>query len=136
MGIKNFVTINTGEIIPFPEQEKINRLNKKIKHLQKKLSKKKKGSNNYKKEKKRIAKAYEKIHNTLKYHFYKISQRLTEKYQVICMETLNIQRNAKKHQTIQQDKPKSMAHAHNNTKTKNTRTRTNTNTNRPMVPLQ
>ena len=47
------------------------------------------------------------------------------------METLNIQRNAKKHQTIQQDKPKSMAHVHNNTKTKNTRTRTNTNTNRP-----
>lgn len=90
LGIKNFVTINTGEIIPFPEQEKINRLYKKIKRLQKKLSKKKKGSNNYKKEKKRIAKAYEKIHNTLKYHFYKISQRLTEKYQVICMETLNI----------------------------------------------
>ncbi|MBE6494495.1 MAG: transposase [Methanosphaera stadtmanae] len=90
LGITNFVTINTGEKILFPEQDKINRLNKKIKRLQRSLSKKKKGSNNYKKQKKRIAKAYEKIHNTLKYHFYKISQRLTEKYQVICMETLNI----------------------------------------------
>lgn len=90
LGIKNFVTINTGEIIPFPEQDKINHLNKKIKRLQRSLSKKKRGSNNYKKQKKRIVKAYEKIHNTLKYHFYKISQRLTEKYQIISMETLNI----------------------------------------------
>jgi len=42
LGIKNFVTINTGEIIPFPEQEKINRLYKKIKRLQKKTIQEKK----------------------------------------------------------------------------------------------
>ena len=53
-----FVTINTGEIIPFPEQEKINRLYKKIKRLQKKTyPRKKKGSNNYKKRKKENSKS-------------------------------------------------------------------------------
>jgi len=41
LGIKNFVTINTGEKIPFPEQDKINHLNKKVKRLQRRLSKKK-----------------------------------------------------------------------------------------------
>ena len=90
LGIKNFVTINTGETIPFPEQKKINKLNNKLKREQRKLSKKKKGSNKYKKQKKKIAQIHEKIHNTLKYHFHKISQRIVEKYQIISMETLNI----------------------------------------------
>jgi len=90
-GLKNFITINTGEIIHFPQQKEIKRLNKKIKRLQKRLSKKKKGSNNYNKLKQSIAECYEKIHNILHYHFYKIVQRLTQKYQIICIETLNIQ---------------------------------------------
>ena len=90
LGIKNFVTINTGETIPFPEQEKINQLNNKLKREQRKLSRKIRGSNNYKKQKKKIAQIHEKIHNKLKYHFHKISQRLVEKYQIISMETLNI----------------------------------------------
>ena len=90
MGISRFVTINTGKIIQFPQQNKIIQLNNKIRRLQRKLSKKQIGSKNYNKIKKKIAQTYEKIHNILDYHFYKIAQQLTEKYQVICMETLNI----------------------------------------------
>ena len=90
MGISNFITINTGEIIRFPQQNHINNLNKKIKRQKRRLSRKKPHSKNYNKLKKKLAKTYEKIHNILKYHFYKIAQRLVEKYQVISVETLNI----------------------------------------------
>lgn len=90
MGIKNFVTINTGKIIAFPETEKIQRITKKIRRIQRKLSRKTRGSNNYNKIKKKLAENYEKIHNTLNYHFHKIAQVLVEKYQIICLEKLNI----------------------------------------------
>ena len=105
LGISRFVTINTGEIIPFPQQNKIIQLDKKIRRFQRKLSKKEIGSKNYNKIKKKIAIAYEKRHNILDYHFYKIAQRLTEKYQVISMETLNIKgmlKNSRLSRSIQE----------------------------------
>ena len=68
LGISNFVTINTGEIIAFPQQNKINYLNKRIRRYQRKLSRKIKYSNNYKKLKIKISSSHEKIHNILDYH--------------------------------------------------------------------
>lgn len=91
LGISNFVTINTGEIIAFPQQNKINYLNKRIRRYQRKLSRKIKHSNNYNKLKIKLSSSHEKIHNILDYHFHKIAQRLVEKYEIICLETLNIQ---------------------------------------------
>lgn len=105
LGVSRFVTINTGKIIQFPQQNKIIQLNNKIRRLQRKLSKKQIGSKNYNKIKKKIAQTYEKIHNILDYHFYKIAQQLTEKYQVICMETLNIKgmlKNSRLSRSIQE----------------------------------
>ncbi|AWX32964.1 hypothetical protein AW729_07575 [Methanosphaera sp. BMS] len=70
-----------------------------------KLSKKEIGSKNYNKIKKKIALAYEKRHNILDYHFYKIAQRLTEKYHIISMETLNIKgmlKNSRLSRSIQE----------------------------------
>ncbi|WP_323737121.1 hypothetical protein PXD04_03990 [Methanosphaera sp. ISO3-F5] len=37
MGVSRFVTINTGKIIPFPQQNKIAQLNNRIRRLQRKL---------------------------------------------------------------------------------------------------
>jgi len=105
LGLKNFVTINTGEIIPFPQQSKIVFLNKRKIRQHRSLSRKTRGSNNYKKQKRKLAITYEKIHNILEYHFYKITQRLVEKYQVICLETLNIKgmlKNSKLSKDIQE----------------------------------
>lgn len=105
LGLKNFVTINTGEIISFPQQKKITFLNRRKIRQQRRLSRKTRGSNNYKKQKRKLAITYEKIHNILKYHFYKIAQRLVEKYQVICLETLNIKgmlKNSKLSREIQE----------------------------------
>lgn len=81
LGITNFVTINTGEIIRFPEQNKITHLDKKKEKIAlEALSRKQSQSNNRQKTKEKLSGVYIKIHNTLKYHFYKIAQRLTEKY--------------------------------------------------------
>ena len=100
MGVSRFVTINTGKIIQFPQQNKIIQLNNKIRRLQRKLSKKQIGSKNYNKIKKKIAQTYEKIHNILDYHFYKIAQQLTEKISSNLHGNTKHQRHAKKQQTI------------------------------------
>ena len=104
-GSITFCHKNTGKLIPFPQHNKIIQLNNKIRRLQRKLSKKEFRSKNYNKIKKKIAQTYEKIHNILDYHFYKIAQRLTEKYSVICMETLNIKgmlKNSRLSKSIQE----------------------------------
>ena len=96
LGVSRFVTINTGKIIQFPQQNKIIQLNNKIRRLQRKLSKKQIGSKNYNKIKKKIAQTYEKIHNLLDYHFYKIAQQLTEKISSNLYGNTKHQRYAKK----------------------------------------
>ena len=128
--------INTGKIIQFPQQNKIIQLNNKIRRLQRKLSKKQIGSKNYNKIKKKIAQNYEKIHNILDYHFYKIAQQLTEKISSNLYGNTKHQRHAKKQQTITKYTRKILAHVHQNTRTKSIRTRTKTNTHRPMVQKQ
>ena len=72
LGLKNFVTINTSEIIPFPQQTKIASLNRRKVRQQRILSRKTNGSNNYKKQKTKLAKPYEKIHNILEIIFIKL----------------------------------------------------------------
>lgn len=57
---------------------------------QKKLSRKKPGSNNYEKQRRRLAKQYRHIANQRKDHLHKESFSLAEKYDVICVETLNM----------------------------------------------
>ena len=118
LGVSRFVTINTGKIIQFPQQNKIIQLNNKIRRLQRKLSKKQIGSKNYNKIKKKIAQTYEKIHNILDYHFYKIAQQLTEKISSNLHGNTKHQRHAKKQQTIQEHTRKIMAHVHKNNRTK------------------
>ena len=50
--------------------------------------------------KKKIAQTYEKIHNILDYHFYKIAQQLTEKISSNLYGNTKHQRHVKKQQTI------------------------------------
>ena len=69
---------------------------KKTRQLHRSLSRKQPQSNNRQKNKEKLSRVYEKIHNTLKYHFYKIAQRLTEKYQIILSGNFEHQEHAKK----------------------------------------
>ena len=57
---------------------------------QRKLSKMKKGSNNYKKQKLKVAKIYERISNCRLDFIHKLSTYLSDKYDIICIEDLNL----------------------------------------------
>ena len=95
LGIKDFVITSDGEVfsnLHFKKSE-----TKKIKRLQRQLSKKEKGSNNYNKQKIRLAKVYKKISDRKEYYLHKVSNSLINENQVICMEDLNVKGMVRNH---------------------------------------
>jgi putative transposase len=63
---------------------------KELKKNQRKLSKKKKGSKNREKALLKVKKIYTKITNQRKDYLHKISKEITNQYDIICLETLNV----------------------------------------------
>ena len=88
LGIKDFVITSDGEVFDNLHFKKTE--TKKIKRLQRKLSKKQKGSNNRKKERIKLAKLYKKINDKKEYYLHAVSNSLIDENQVICMEDLNV----------------------------------------------
>ena len=103
LGIKDFVITSDGEVfdnLHFKKSE-----SKKIKRLQRQLSKKKKGSNNRNKARVKLAKLYKKINDRKQYYLHAVSNSLIDEKQVICMEDLNVKGMIKNHnlaETIQE----------------------------------
>lgn len=64
---------------------------KKLKREQRKLSRMKKGSNNRNKQRIKLAKLHEKVSNQRKDFLHKQSRKLTDNYDCICIENLNMQ---------------------------------------------
>ena len=95
LGIKHFATISNGEKIDNPRYLK--KLEKRLARKQKQHSKKKKGSSNRNKLRKQVAKIHEKISNQRKDFLHKISKRLIDENQAVCLEDLNISRMIKSH---------------------------------------
>ena len=98
LGIKDFATIYSSEKIDgkhFSKIENPKHLSKsqsRIKFLQKQLSRKKKGSNNYEKARKKLNKKHFKIRNQRKDFLHKLSKRLVDENQVICIEDLQVKK--------------------------------------------
>ena len=95
LGVKDFVITSNGEVfrnLHFKKSE-----SKKIKKLQKQLSRKKKGSNNRNKARIRLAKLYKKINDRKQYYLHSVSNSLIDENQVICMEDLNVKGMSKNH---------------------------------------
>lgn len=95
MGIKDFVITSDAEVfdnLHFKKSEI-----KKIKKLQKQLSKKEKGSKNRNKARIRLAKVYKKITDRKQYYLHAVSNSLIDENQVICMEDLNVKGMVKNH---------------------------------------
>jgi putative transposase len=61
-----------------------------LKKLQRRLSKKQKGSSNRQKAKLKVQKLHTKISNQRKNNLHKISNEITNQYDIICLETLNV----------------------------------------------
>jgi len=88
LGIKDFVITSEGDKHAAKKWFRDNQT--KLRKEQKRLSKKKKDSVRYKKNKQRIAKIYNDLVNQRNYFQHNLSKHLVEKYDIICLESLNV----------------------------------------------
>jgi len=88
VGVKNLVTCSDG--IKYDKIKEIEVQEKRIKGLQKALSRTKLGSNNRKKIIQKIQRAYQKIRNMRKYYIHAITTKLVKENDVITAETLKV----------------------------------------------
>lgn len=88
LGIKDFAVLSTGEKITNPKHLKSSE--KRLKRKQRQLSKKKKGSANRSKACKKVALLHEKVANKRKDFLHKLSKRLIDENQAVCLEDLAV----------------------------------------------
>lgn len=99
LGIKTFATLSDGTEIQNPKYLK--KSLKKLKRLQRSVSRKVKGSNSRKKTVKLLAHQYEKVANKRKDFLHKTSKYLIDHYDTICLETLSASDMVKNHKLAQ-----------------------------------
>ena len=87
VGISELLTLSDGTI--YENNKYIEKYEKRIKRLQKELSRKEKQSKNYYKCKQRLAILYSKLANARKYYQHKIAKEITDNYDIITMENLD-----------------------------------------------
>lgn len=95
LGLKEFATCSNGEVIANPRN--IKKYEDKLAWKQRLLSRKTKGSNRRNKARIQVAKVHEKISNSRKDFQQKLSTRLINENQVICLETLKTSNMLKNH---------------------------------------
>lgn len=95
LGIKDFAITSNGDKYKNPKW--LRKSEKRIKKLQKNLSRKKKGSNNRNKARLAVAKLYEKITNQRKDFLHKLSSKLINENQVIVIEDLRVKNMLQNH---------------------------------------
>lgn len=95
LGIKEFAIISDGEMIENPKY--LRKSEKKLRRLQKDLSRCQPGGKNRAKCRIKVAKQHEKISNQRKDFLHKLSKRLINENQVICLETLKVKNMMSNH---------------------------------------
>lgn len=95
LGLKDFCILNNGTKFENPKFLANNE--KRLRLLQKSLSRKVYGSKNYEKAKIKLAKLHEHIANCRKNYLHKISLFLVKNYDIICAETLQVKNMIKNH---------------------------------------
>ncbi len=95
LGIKDFATLSSGEVIANPRHLKSKEI-KLAKH-QKRLARKKKGSKRRELQKKKVAKIYEKISNERNDFLHKTSKKIVQEFDTIIIEDLNVKGMVKNH---------------------------------------
>lgn len=95
LGIKEFAITSDGEMIENPKF--LRKSEKRLRKLQKYLSRCKKESNNREKCRIKVAKQHEKIANQRKDFLHKLSKRLIDENQVICLEDLKVKNMMNSH---------------------------------------
>ena len=95
LGIKEFAITSDGEMIKNPKY--LRKSEKRLRKLQKDLSRCQKGSKNREKCRVKVAKQHEKITNQRKDFLHKLSKRLIDENQVICLENLKVKKMITNH---------------------------------------
>ncbi|WP_413168285.1 RNA-guided endonuclease InsQ/TnpB family protein [Capilliphycus salinus ALCB114379] len=87
-GLKTFLTCSEGFSIDSPQflKQAING----VKKASRNLSKKRKGSNNWEKARKHLVRQHEKVANRRRDWFWKLAHKLTDQFDILCFETLNL----------------------------------------------
>ena len=88
LGIKTLVTTSEGNILG--KSDKLTKQLSKLAKLQQRLAKQKKGSNRRAKTKQKISKLHFYVAQQRKALLHSVSNYLTSKYEIICMEDLNV----------------------------------------------
>ena len=88
LGVKDFVITSDGEV--FENKHFLKKEEKKMKKLQRQLSKKKVGSNNREKQRVKIAKLFERMTNKKDAYIHYVVNKLLQSYDTIFMEDLNV----------------------------------------------
>lgn len=88
LGIKNFLVTSDGEVIDNPKF--FDKSFRKLKRKHRQLSRKKKGSNNRKKQQLVVYKQYKQIRNQRHDFLHQLSSQITNEYDLICTENLNV----------------------------------------------
>ena len=94
LGLTYFYTDSNGNKVSNPRNYK--KLENKLKKQQKILSRRKKGSNRYLRQRKRVFKTHQKIKNCRKDFLHKLSTKLINENQVICLEDLDVKKMIEK----------------------------------------
>ncbi len=95
LGLKEFAITSDGEMIPNPKY--LAKQQKKLAKLQRELSRKSKGSSNRNKARINVARCHKKISNQRKDFRQKLSTRLIQENDVICLEDLQVKNMVKNH---------------------------------------
>ena len=99
LGLKEFLITDSGVKVDNPKYLK--KSLKKLKYNQKQLSKKKNDSNNRQKQKKVLSLIHEKVKNKRMDFLHKLSKKIVNENQVICLESLMVKNMIKNHKLAQ-----------------------------------
>ena len=89
LGIKDLVVTSDG--IKYSNEKVLMKLEKRLKRLQRELSRREKGSNNYLKTKEKIARLHAKIKNYRKHYLNNIANKIVNDHDIIVTEDLKVQ---------------------------------------------
>lgn len=95
VGLKDFAVLSNGQVFENPKY--LEKAEKRLKVLQRRLSKKQKGSKRQEKARLAVAKAYEKVKNCRTDYIHKVSSKIIRENQTVIIEDLNIDGMMKNH---------------------------------------
>lgn len=95
LGINRLATLSNGEHIPNPKH--LNRYQRKLARAQRVLSRRKKGSGRYNRQKVKVARIHEQIADSRLDHLHKFTTDLVRRFDVICVEDLNVRGMVRNH---------------------------------------